>query len=666
MTQTQASRKTEYVWATLTGFIALVVYWATLAPTVLFADGGEFQFVPWMPAIAHPTGYPLYTLLGWLFSHTLPFGEVAFRLNLFSAVTGAVAVGIVFLLAQEMSARILSDATSTARRLAATIAALSFAFGQAFWSQAIIAEVYSLHALFVALILWQSLRVLAKTPSKSTLTFSDLWLLAFIFGLSLTHHRTGVLLFPALVWAFWTAGARRISPADAFKLLLVGASPALFYLYFPIIAPTVPYVQLHLSDTQTLTLYQNTAAGFIAHIMGSVFGADVEIGAVNFARLTMVVQFLRQQVGWAGGLLGAIGLFQLRKNRPILALTLGSFIAIFAFNLVYFIGDIFVLFIPCWLILSLWIGLGALFLAQKIGDSFMRQKRARAADGVVFSAAMTRYEKRMSVVLQSILVGAGLILPMVLLSTRWNDVSQAQNTIARDAWQEILAADLPQNAVLLSNDRNELMPMWYFQYVENRRPDLLGIFPLITADPQFATVGGTLDAAFNSGRPVFFIKPMDGLSLKADMTPLPPSPHAQLMRATKANLTPAHPLSVSIGDGLRVVGYTSKRVTSTLTVDIFWQRDGASATKENYTGFVHLVGADGAGITQSDHRLGGDYYPTKLWQAGEILRDQHTLTLPDDLPAGEYSLVVGLYFQPSTGEIQSVGQTLIRFVIRDS
>jgi len=310
MSLTKQSHKTEYLWASLTGLIALAVYWATLAPTVLFADSGEFQFVPWMPAIAHPTGYPLYTLLGWLFSHALPFGDVAYRMNLFSAVTGAFAVSFVFLTTKQIIVRISPHANATAQNLAAVIAALSFAFGQAFWSQAVIAEVYGLHALFIAMILWQSLRVLADSGTKSTLTFSDLWLLALLFGLSLTHHRTGVLLFPALVLTFWLAGTRRIPLADAFKLLSVGAAPALFYLYFPLIAPFVPYAQLHLSDTQTLTLYQNTVAGFIAHIMGSVFGADVKIGAVNFDRWAMSLQFLRRQVGGAGGVLGAMGLFQ--------------------------------------------------------------------------------------------------------------------------------------------------------------------------------------------------------------------------------------------------------------------------------------------------------------------------------------------------------------------
>ncbi|MCB0170662.1 MAG: DUF2723 domain-containing protein, partial [Anaerolineae bacterium] len=74
--------------------VAFALFFSTLAPTVLEADAGEFQFVPWLPGIAHPPGYPLYTLLGWLWLHVLPFGEVAWRMNLLSALIAAGAIGL--------------------------------------------------------------------------------------------------------------------------------------------------------------------------------------------------------------------------------------------------------------------------------------------------------------------------------------------------------------------------------------------------------------------------------------------------------------------------------------------------------------------------------------------------------------------------------------------
>ena len=89
--QTVEKRYKTIDWLVAAGLMiaALILYIFTLAPTVLTADGGEFQFVPWLPGIAHPTGYPLYMLLGWAWSHLLPMGNVAWRMNLFSSVVAA-------------------------------------------------------------------------------------------------------------------------------------------------------------------------------------------------------------------------------------------------------------------------------------------------------------------------------------------------------------------------------------------------------------------------------------------------------------------------------------------------------------------------------------------------------------------------------------------------
>ena len=83
--------------------LALGLYGMTLAPTVVtvFDDSLELQLVTYMLGIAHPPGYPLYTLLGWLFTR-LPLGDVAYRVNLMSAVFGALTVALVYLIGLEL------------------------------------------------------------------------------------------------------------------------------------------------------------------------------------------------------------------------------------------------------------------------------------------------------------------------------------------------------------------------------------------------------------------------------------------------------------------------------------------------------------------------------------------------------------------------------------
>jgi hypothetical protein len=139
--------------------VALCLYAQTLAPTVvtLFDDSPEFQLVTYQLGIAHPTGYPLYTVLGWLFTR-LPVGDVAYRVNLMSAVFGALTVAMVYLIGLELTTpppRNPGEALIEDRRpgdgeyrpwtsvFAGLIGAVALAASPVFWSQATVAEVYT-------------------------------------------------------------------------------------------------------------------------------------------------------------------------------------------------------------------------------------------------------------------------------------------------------------------------------------------------------------------------------------------------------------------------------------------------------------------------------------------------------------------------------------------
>ncbi len=653
---------------------SLILYILTLAPTVLDADAAEFQFVPWLPGIAHPTGYPLYVLLGWLWTHLLPVGEVAWRMNLLSAVLGAAAVGLVYALAGRLLDLVLPETPPLARILAAVIAAATFATGATFWSQAVIAEVYTLHALLVAAVLWLALKVDGAGwrgwPAPA---------LAFTFGLGLAHHRTIVLLLPALVLFFLTRLSKPSNPQPPIPdprsltpdprppipIFLLAAAPLLLYLALPLLAPRTPYATLNLSDSQTLILYENSLPGFWRHVTGAVFAGAVQPAAAGPERLALAWGLLRQQVGLVGAGLALAGLILLgnRRQLRLLGLTGLSALAFLLFNLVYFIGDVFVLFIPVWLLVVLWLSLGVLGLAHTLAANFVK-RRGSPEDVVIFKALGDRLTRRIYQILLVFLVIVFLVLPGILFTTRIPLVSQAGNRTAQVRAREILAEPLPAGAILLSNDRNELMPLWYYQYVEARRPDLLGLFPLIVPEPAYANVGRLLDQALASGRPVYLIKPMDGLSLKANLVPA-----GRLVRATPYPPPPAGspvtlpPATISLPDNrqvtetIKLIGHelTSGEITpgAVMTVTLYWQP--VQPLTVDYTSYVHLVDPNGQGLAQSDHRPGDVYYPSRLWQPGEILRDRHVLTLPPDLPPGEYRLRTGLYYQPQPGIIAGMG-----------
>src|SRR5918995_4220236 len=137
--------------ALLGGAVAIfvgILYIGTLAPTVLpygvpdTLDSPMLQTEVSVLGVGHPTGYPTYMMLTHLFTY-LPLGDPAYRVNLASAVYGVAAVLVVYL-AGLLLAR---------RAVAAAVGALAFGLSGAFWGQAVIAEVYTLEALLVSLVI---------------------------------------------------------------------------------------------------------------------------------------------------------------------------------------------------------------------------------------------------------------------------------------------------------------------------------------------------------------------------------------------------------------------------------------------------------------------------------------------------------------------------------
>ncbi|MGD8627092.1 MAG: DUF2723 domain-containing protein, partial [Anaerolineae bacterium] len=293
MERTRRRRLADGLAAALLGAGALIVYATTLAPTVLGGDGGEFQFVPYLLGVAHPTGYPLYCLLGWAWSHLLPLGDVAYRMNLFSALWAAAAAGLLYPTALHLLGRAIPDVPPALKRLAAALASATLALTPTLWSQAVIAEVYGLHIFLVVLFFYFLLRWGEDRRPRSLL-----WAAA-TFGLGLAHHRTTLLLAPAALAYVWLEDRRplddwrlvegqRIPPLAAGGLLLAAcALPLLLYLYIPLRAPHTPYLVQPLTEARSLVLYENTPAHFLDFVLGGPFGGSVDLSVDLGARLGM-------------------------------------------------------------------------------------------------------------------------------------------------------------------------------------------------------------------------------------------------------------------------------------------------------------------------------------------------------------------------------------------
>jgi tetratricopeptide (TPR) repeat protein len=177
----------------IAGVISLAVYAWSAAPNVTLLDSGEFVVAAQHFGVAHPTGYPLWTLLNWFFL-LLPLGNAAWEVAIFSGLCAAIAVGVCATLLSSVQSWCQGGLEGRAM-LVPRIVALSFslmlAFSQSLWSQAVIAEVYALHALLVAVFLvlcyyW------ARHPASDRLMF----LIFFILSLSLGNHHLTIVLAP--------------------------------------------------------------------------------------------------------------------------------------------------------------------------------------------------------------------------------------------------------------------------------------------------------------------------------------------------------------------------------------------------------------------------------------------------------------------------------------
>ena len=143
------------------------------------------------------------------------------------------------------------------------------------------------------------------------------------------------------------------------------------------------------------------------------------------------------------------------------------------------------------------------------------------------------------------------------------------------------------------------------------------------------------------------------LEVQVDDMPVQPLGRFDVQAITRnwSPPTTAHPMSVTLGSQIALVGYDVKYQISniksqTVTVTLHWQ--ALREMSESYTVFVHLVDKNGAVRDQKDNTPMNDTYPTTLWQPGEFVSDAYILSLPPELPPGEYALEVGLYL-PETG-----------------
>lgn len=596
--------------------LTFVLYLRTLAPSVafLFDDTLEFQYVVPRLGILHQTGYPFYTLVGKLFTLFVPLNDPAFRLNLFSALNGALAVAMIYMVIRHL----------TTYRIAAMMGALTFAVGETFWAQAVIAETYTMQMLIVAGLLYLTLIWREEFQSGNLDNARRrFYLLAFMMGLGLAHHRLILLLYPAIAFCVLLVNRniirdfKTLSRAALFFLL-----PLSLYLYLP----------LRGNVGSADGTYGNTLQGFIEWVMASKYADFLTSNplAVQHDAPYYGAMF-NAQFTVAGLALAVLGiLWLLRRPREWMLLVVALIAeAGFAFN--YKTADVQVHFLTTFLLIALITG--------------------ASVDGLL--DIFTRHVSRVTYPIIFILA---LVIPTNLLLTNYptNDLSQSWDV--HDNGLDILNQPLePSSSVV--GILGEVTLLRYFQENRGIRPDV----QTIAADKESDRLAA-IASALKQNRIVYITRPLKGAPEKYSLSSFGPLIRVQPQPVTIAPKI-SQPLDADFG-AVRLIGYAvdSARLAAIpnlwhaengkfLRVTLYWQVDEKIDADAMVS--IKVMRSDRRVFGQIDQRPVRNAYPTTAWRPGEMIVDTYDVPIFPGVTPSDYALNVTLY-DAKSGEV--VGQ----------
>lgn len=442
-------------------FGAFGIYLVTLAPAVTFWDSGELAAASYLLGISHQPGYPLYSITGRGFA-LIPFGNVAFRLNLMSATFAALTASVVYRTALDlMRARTAAAGEGSSASLAAAVAAalaLVMALAKTYWSQAVVAEVYALNAFFLAMLVMLHVRSrLGLTPPARYAALSG-----FLFGLGVVNHVSLLVYLPALAlsWAFMRPNGRVVVFVQGVFFILLGLSVC---LYLPVRSAAGPGLDIGHPDTWARFLwvvkwhdYALLVRQLPRLVSGFLAGAGVSVPMAA--------------AGIVAALAAAWRIFKEDRRTALpLVVFLALYVLVVAAQAAGAKGDEK-------------FGLAAKFYIPALVAGTVLAGALVA--GLLASAGGRRYALPLLAVL---LLASGLLVYRNLPA---NDHSR--NYIAFDYAQNSLKS-VDDGGVLLTWGDNGVFPLWYLRLVERYRDDTALVHtPLLTYDWYLRDVEGML------------------------------------------------------------------------------------------------------------------------------------------------------------------------------
>jgi Tfp pilus assembly protein PilF len=403
------------------------VYLMTTCPSVYLGDSGELTAAAFTLGIPHNSGYPLYCLVGKLFC-LLPLGNIGFRMNLMSCFFSAAAVCLVVSFVLRL----------TYSRIAALTAGLALAFAPLLWNQATCAEVYSLHAFLVVLMI-----TLLRWWDESREHYR-LLLFVLVTGLSFGNHMQTVMLAPAVFFIILSEDRKALLDLKHFLYVTIFfVSALLIYIFLPL--RTGAGAAMHWGNPDSLDR-------FIAHVTAQSHRSGYVLNmsiAEYFIRAKASIQMVIYQFNVLLGI-AFWGWLKMRSRRWKIFCVM-----VIVFDLFYttFLNTISLDVTPFGLstviVCAILIGFGVDYICRFIAGR-------KGVSPWAFLTIRTMC----------------FLVPALFVAGNFRNCDQSQNYTAYEHAQNIFRTIGPGDILFLEGD-NHLFPVLYGRLVESAREDVI-------------------------------------------------------------------------------------------------------------------------------------------------------------------------------------------------
>lgn len=448
----------------VTALFVFIIYLFTLAPSVVQIDSGELAAVQATLGIAHPTGYPLFTMIGYLFSLIpLPFTKIL-QLNILAAIYCSAAVGVFTYTikycldnltifkskgsnqreaakkekkrGKHQTEKVVDkeELSEKIKLITAVFGGLNLAFSRTFWFQSTSVEVYSLHLLLMTLIIFFLLKAYVNSINSDKLTH---WLIfSFFLALGFTNHLTTLMILPATAYLYFSR--YKFNPASfirlGFMILLFIVVLVAVYSYLPLRASQNPIINWG-NPIDWERIYR--------HITGRQYQVwlftSFDSAGKQFSFFWSILPF----EFFIGLLLSIIGLFtSLFKSKKLGSFILITFIFTVLYSINYDIHDIDSYFLLAFVMLAFFAAFGALKILE-----------------------MKSLPKNYGLIGLSIVIAIQLFFNFI-------KVNQSGVYTFEDYTKAVLNT-VPENSILFSYQWDYFISeSYYYQFVEDYRRDV--------------------------------------------------------------------------------------------------------------------------------------------------------------------------------------------------